>query len=511
VFFKEFFNAVYRFLISLKLAVLIFILLAILTAIGTFVESKYDQEIANSLVYSSFWMSFIMILLAVNLTMVLIDRWPWKLRQIPFVLAHFGILTLMMGFVFTNNFGVDATLQFEEGESSSRMSLADMEIKLYGSYDAEKFSLLYEKDVDFFTLKPSEEDPFEIQSDGQIFQVKKYYPYAVGNQSLKPIKQGGSPALRFLLSGSRANVVEWLEMEFGSQTFKKTFGLATITLTLDELYKSSHKRELVLYVKEDRLFYSIGGAKKTELKVGDVFSTGWMDLEFRLLEFYPKAQREYVFTPRKKNSDQTVKAIWVEHEGESFWLGQNSHIKFFKKDRVYALSYLNKTKQLPFELKLLDFRIKNYQGSDKAMSYESEVNLIDKDRLYRGSFGKQDKKETHEILVKGREKNLNEGLATETGSGSYDELDEGIESELDSKKLENPRVLISMNEPLKYRGWTLYQSSFIAPENEGENYQSILSVNYDPGRVLKYVGSAWTILGVILLFSRRRLLKLLKK
>ena len=153
MFLRQFFEITYRFLISLKLAVLTFILLAVLTAVGTFVESKYDQEIANQLVYTSFWMSFVMILLAVNLTMVLIDRWPWKKRQTPFVLAHFGILTLMMGFVFTNYFGVDATLQFNEGESSSLISLPDMEIKLYGSYDGERFSLLYEQPVDFFSDK----------------------------------------------------------------------------------------------------------------------------------------------------------------------------------------------------------------------------------------------------------------------------------------------------------------------------------------------------------------------
>jgi len=460
---KKLFTTLYRFLISLKLAVLIFILLAVLTAVGTFVESKYDQEIANALVYSSFWMSFVMMLLALNLTMVLVDRWPWQARQIPFVLAHFGILTLMMGFVFTKHFGIDATLQFEEEESRSFISLPDMEIKLYGSYDGEKFSLLYDEPLDFFTLKPSKEKPFQIQSDGQLFEVKRYYPYAVGSQALKAIEKGGFPAVRFHLSGSRANIVEWMELELGSKTFQQTYGLAQITLTLDEFYTSSNKRELVLYVKGDRLFYAIGSRKKKPLKVGDVFNTGWMDLQFRLLEFYPKAQKEFIFTPRKKSSDQSLKAILVEHEGESVWLGQNSHIKFFKEDRVYALSYLNQTKKLPFDLKLLDFRIKKYQGSDKAKEYESVVEVI-------GIDG---------------------------------------DSARESKPVE--KTLISMNEPLKYKGWTFYQSSFIAPEKAGESYQSILSVNYDPGRVLKYIGSAWITLGVILLFYRRRLFKFLIK
>jgi len=244
-----------------------------------------------------------------------------------------------------------------------------MEIKLYGSYDAEKFSLLYEESVDFFLIKPSKEKPFTIQADGQSFQVQKYFPYALGSQSLKPVERGGSPAIRFHLSGSRANVVEWMEMELGSKSLQQNYGPAQITLTLDEAYSSSSQKELILYVQEDRLFCSLGDKKKTPLKVGDSFSTGWMDFEFRLLEFFPKAQREFVFTERKKASDNTVKAILVEHEGESFWLGQNSHIKFFKEDRMYALSYLNQTKKLNFDLKLLDFRIKNYQGTQKAKEY----------------------------------------------------------------------------------------------------------------------------------------------
>lgn len=478
MFLKQLFTAVYRFLISLKLAVLTFILLALLTAVGTFVESKYDQEIATNLIYTSFWMSFVMILLALNLTMVLVDRWPWKKRHLPFVLAHFGILTLMMGFVFTNHFGIDGSLQFEEGETESLISLPDMEIKIYGSYDGEKFSLLYEEEVDFFLIKPSKEKPFRIQAEGQSFQVLKYLPYALGSQNLKPIEKGGAPAVRFHLSGSQADFVEWIEMELGSKTLRQSYGPAQITLTLDEAYQSSSDKELVLFIKGDQIFYSLRGAEKTLLKTGDSFQTGWMDFQFRLLEFFPKAQKEFVFKAVKKSSDKTVKAILVEHEGESVWLGQNSYIRFFKEDRVYALSYLNKTQKLKFDLKLLDFRIKNYQGSDKAKEYESEALILDSEAL---------------ILDK-------------------EPLDNGASNNalLDSESLGDGKVTISMNEPLKYKGWTFYQSSFIAPEGPEDSYRSILSVNYDPGRVLKYIGSSWIVLGVALLFIRRRLSKFLK-
>ncbi|MBC6415993.1 MAG: cytochrome c biogenesis protein ResB [Bdellovibrionales bacterium] len=445
---KKSFSFIYHFLISIKLAVVIFISLAVLTAIGTFIESKYDQEIANTLVYDSLWMSGIMILLAINLTMVLVDRWPWKKRHLPFILAHFGILVLMMGFFFTKHFGVDATLQFTEGETSSLISLSDMEIKLYSSYDGEKFSLLYEKPVDMFSIKPSKKKPFKIISEGQTFLIDQYFPFSVGQEFLKPAQKGAYPALRFHLYGSNANVVEWIELDLSLKTVSQTYGPARITLTTSLDYKSKNEKELILYIKGERIFYSLGDKEKKSLKVGESFLTGWMDFEFRLLEFYPKAKKEFIFTARDKSSDETVKAIHVKYEGQSVWIGQNSYVRFFKEDRVYALAYLNKTRNLDFELKLLDFRIDNYQGSEKAKSYESEVQLSNGERF-----------------------------------------------------------VISMNEPLKYKGWTFYQSSFVPPKESDTSYRSILSVNRDPGRTLKYMGSLFVVMGILLLFYRRKFYK----
>ena len=53
---------------------------------------------------------------------------------------------------------------------------------------------------------------------------------------------------------------------------------------------------------------------------------------------------------------------------------------------------------------------------------------------------------------------------------------------------------ISMNEPLKLEGFTIYQASYsITPEQT----LSIFSVNQDPGRFLKYLGSLILGIGII--------------
>jgi hypothetical protein len=56
---------------------------------------------------------------------------------------------------------------------------------------------------------------------------------------------------------------------------------------------------------------------------------------------------------------------------------------------------------------------------------------------------------------------------------------------------------ISMNEPMKHKGLTFYQASF--QEEDGRPIASIFSVNHDPGRFLKYLGSLIMSLGIVLL------------
>lgn len=436
---------IYRFFISLKLAVFVLSSWAVLTGIGTFVESRYDQEIANKLVYDSLWMRLTLLFLALNLLMVLIDRWPWKKRHTAFVLAHTGILILMLGSFFTARFGVDGSLRFEEGEKSSSVSVSDMEIKIYSSYSGEKFRLIYEQPVDLFSLRPTEEKPHVIQAGGKEFVIDRFLPFAVGRKVFQKAEKGGGPAVRFHLKGAQASLVEWINLPVGQSTTSEQFGPANISLTTDKHYKAKKNKELVLFSDGKKLFYKLSRGRKKPLKPGRPFSTGWMDFQFRLLEFLPLAQKLFVFEGRDRPSDVTVKAVHIRYGGNSVWMGQNSHVRFFDEDQMYAVAYLNKTYDLGFDLELLDFRMQNYEGSAKAKSYESEVRLNDE------------------------------------------------------------KIVISMNEPLKYGGWTFYQSSFESSPDGGDPVVSILSVNRDPGRALKYAGSALVVMGIIWLFYRRRI------
>ena len=525
---KLLFFKTYRLFISLKLAIFTISAWAFLTGLGTFVESRYDQETANKLIYNSFFMHLVLLLLATNLMFVLIDRWPWRKRHIGFVLAHVGLLIIMLGSVFTHRLGIDGSLRFKEGEKSSSVSVLDMELKIYSSYDGQNFSLLYEKPLDLFFIKPSKKKPFIINTGGEQFVIDKYLPFALGREQFKAVTKGGSPAIRFHLSGSQADIVEWMYLEAGEQTLKKNFGPATLTLTKNLNYKPKKKTELVLFIKEDKIFYSSLKTfkkhlqKKTEIKPGSVFNTNWMDFKFRLLEYFPKAQREFIFESQSRPSDLTVKAFRINYQNETVWLGQNSHVRFFKKDKMYAVAYLNKTYPLNFNLELLDFKTITYPGSPQAKAYQSKVRLYpplawDLAKKQIAQAKKTGTEKTSQLKPKTEvEKTSQLKSKTETEKTSQLKPKTEMKSKQSSTNTKNQQkntqqgsieyqdYVISMNKPLKYGGFTLYQASFEPARSPGEPEVSILAVNKDPGRVLKYIGSALVVLGIMILFYRRK-------
>ncbi len=67
----------------------------------------------------------------------------------------------------------------------------------------------------------------------------------------------------------------------------------------------------------------------------------------------------------------------------------------------------------------------------------------------------------------------------------------------------NETKAIGMNEPLTYKGYTFYQTSYEQDE-QGEVVATVLSVNRDPGRPLTYMGSFLIVIGSVLLALRQK-------
>lgn len=444
------FRKVIKYLASLKLAVLVISLMALFIAWGTLVESRYqDAELAKRTVYQSWAMALIFFFFSINLIAVMVDRWPWKRRHVSFLLAHAGIIILLLGSVMTYQWGIDGSLRLPLQSQAQHVFVGETQLTLWSSFDGDQFTKISEQEIDFYKHDLSK-NPLELITDVGNIAIKAWHPYAIGNRVVRAstINQSGS-AIQFMVKNPMMQVSEWIVQSRAGKLATHDFGPARVHLGLDQGPAFPARNEVYLEPGAGQFNYIIYQAKsdqviKGTLKVNEVLVTPWMGMELKILQYFTQAEEKYEYTLVDHKTDMTVAALKFDFQGQEHWLQLNDVVKLFTDKSVYYLSFAQKRIDLGFSLFLKEFKMDRYPGTQRAATYQSQVQLPDQSQTW-----------------------------------------------------------ISMNEPLKLNGFTFYQASF-QQDASGAPIASILSVNYDPGRWLKYLGSLVLSLGVIILFYDRR-------
>jgi hypothetical protein len=442
----------FHILASLRLAIFIIISMAVIAAVGTITEARYDAEVAQKLVYQSIYMYSVLGLLIFTLIAVMVDRWPWKQHHTGFVLAHIGIILLLGGAYLTQKVGIDGSIGFAIGETRKELVIKDQQLAVYSSLDGNGMSEMFSSSVDFLRHPPSADRPFVIGLGSDEIKVTEYEQFAFREAETSDSGQmSDGPAIRFQLENPNVNLTQWLRREGRQPSAEIDLGPAKVIFT-NQIPAPMGRNAVVLVASKaaNALDYVIYNKDNTVRKKGvvhqsETVETGWMGMKFRLLRYIPHAKEVVTYRQSPTASPLSNPAIHFSFRGTGYWLGLDSAVRVFLPDRMFLISYGHRQVPLGFPLTLKDFRVGMYQGTDRAASYESLVQI----------------------------------------PGGHD-------------------VVISMNEPLKYNGYTFYQSSFERDERTGKPAISILSVNYDPGRWIKYLGSMLMVLGSIILFYFKR-------
>jgi len=445
---SRFFEKTFKFLASLKLAIVVMSALAIISAIGTIIEARYDAVYAQQVVYHSPYMYITLALLCVNLFNVMLDRWPWKPHHAGFVFAHIGIITLVLGSLVTRLYGVDGSMSFEIGQNNRYVMMPETEVVIFATFGDGAYRPLHGGKVDFFKKHPKGNN-YEIDLGGKVLKIKDYYHWAHREQRVvATTSPSGGPAVRVQLQNSNVNLAQWIMKPAGVPQEQFELGPAKIILADSKSPFSYEGGNVILLRAMDKknVRYEIfteskkGKTQSGVLQLAEPVQTGWMGLELRLLKYIPSAEYKTEYVQKDRPSGTTVPAALIEFDGNEQWVGLNSNIKLFSDSLMYLVSYRNRLIDVGFDIGLKNFNVGRYQGTSRAMSYESTVEV--------------------------------------PGLGE---------------------ILISMNEPLKHNGFTFYQASFQEDEM-GQATTSILSVNKDPGRWIKYLGSLLIVLGSIVMF-----------
>ncbi len=483
-------DSIFDFLASLKLAVLTIVGLAAALATATILESQYDTATAQYHVYRSFWFFALLALLGINIIFVALSRWPWKRRHIPFLLAHLGITILLGGSLATYLYGLDGSLRLSEGESSGTIETGEHQLLVSEQGADQAFSFIIPWIPPHVAFKP-----FSVQSRpaDPVLAIVDYISRAEPIFSFAPNPNGplvagapkraaiefeframpGAPPMMKQLLQARGGQAYWLWRGDAAWSTMQAGPAKVLLLDAESavVYKQSGETmksptgadikppTLVFYWKGDALrfrsFSSEGRMLEGEAPVGRALTTGWKGVEVEVKKAIADAIPDTRYVPAKIQYGPSVAPPALRlaikgHESLSVWLGLGDQTILDGGGKRLQIGFFSKRVVLPFALSLERFNIERYQGSYDPSSFASRVKLQDAGKDASGPEGE---------------------------------------------------ITISMNEPLTHRGITFYQASY--EDASPRPVTSILSVNRDPGRVWKYLGSLLIVLGSVLLFARR--------
>jgi len=464
IFKNKIINKFWRFSCSFQLGIPVIAMIAITLAWGTIIESRFDAFAAKKIVYDSWLMWGAMSLLVYNLSVVVMDRWPWQYKHYPFMTVHAGIILIIFGGFVTSRYGLDGQMLININGKNNMVSIGQTDLVVYATFDGDKYAKVANKEVDFFNNTPSLQKPFVLELGNDKIEILEYAKYARLQNKIKATSElSAGASVRFQLMNANVKQVEQLTQSKKNKLASFNFGPAKVHLGEVPHRSILFENEIYLTpVDSEKIRYTIfnkntkktknAGAVKTKstgfIKIGQVVSTGWMGLELRILDYLPRAREEYEVTSLESPNPLTTSAIKIRHQNIEKWLALNDMVKLFGATSAYLLSYQNRRIDLGFDLKLQQFEVQRYQGTMRAMEYSSKVQAV-------------------------------------------------------SPSLQIEQT-ISMNEPLKFMGYTIYQASFQEDEQTRQPIASIFSINRDPGRWIKYLGSLVFSLGIIWLFYQRR-------
>lgn len=292
-----------------------------------------------------------------------------------------------------------------------------------------------------------------LGNTGYTVRVLQYLPHAVvgpGGQVGSASDRPENPAVQYEVLGEGASQKGWAFSrfpEFSSMHGAKQLEGLKVTFTGPRSAAPPVPIEVFsgpgaeLHVR----FSADGAAPALQrLELDTPVETPWEGLKFAVLRRYDHARIDRPVEPVEPVRTERTPALLVELTGpeqsRQTWLQKYDPRTVTVGGASYELTFADKTVPLGFDLTLNKFEVGYYPGGRRPRSFESSITVVD---------------------------------PTTGGSQSR---------------------VVSMNHPVKFGGYSLYQSSY--RQTSGRSV-SFLSVARDPGKPIVFAGYIATMIGMV--------------
>ena len=448
-------------LYSTRLTAVLFILFATAMGVATFIENDFGTQTSKALVYNSWWFEAIMVFFVINFFGNIFRYRLYKKEKWPVFMFHAAFLFILIGAGVTRYVGFEGIMLIEEGETTNKFLSETSYVNLIVDNNTEQ-KTTHSKILLSAWGKNSWSYSDNFRETNYNVNLVDYIPWA---EKKLVEDENGIEHLFFVESSEGTRHEHWIK----KGTLQNIHGIL-VGFGVDDKNASINFKNvdgnLTMVSKSDGDWFRMADQEKGTITKDSVQNFQYLTLhtiaglQFVVPRPAEKGLMKTISGPKDdKKLDVIILDITANNETKRVELTGGKYSNDNTKeisigDLNFRMWYGARVLETPFSVKLNDFQLEKYPGSESAASYASEVTVID-------------------------------------GDDKFD-------------------YRIFMNHILDHKGYKLFQSSY---DLSGEREETHLSVNHDFwGTFITYLGYSLLYTGLIcILFAKNTRFDDLKK
>lgn len=379
-----------KLVISSKATLVLLLIFTIAIAAGTFIEQIYDITTAKLIIYNAKWLEIVLALLVINFIGSIKRHNLLRLDRLPGLLFHCAFIVILIGSGVTRYFGYEGSMHIRQGETVDYITSSQPYLSINATVDNQNYYTA--KPVLFGAITDNSFDyDLATKESGDVnIKYKDHLKNVV--ETFEEGTEGGFGLIELKIQvDGHEDVLKIKEGEMKDShgffiAYNNSEGLDGLKITGNEdgkLYLSAP-----VPIKTSKMpEMTIGKIEKdstAELQTGYLYEPENSGIAFVLSSQLKNVRSKYV---AQEGGDSGLDALIVDinYKGktkEATILGgdrfTDRYQSFKIDDANIKLAYGTKKITLPFEIKLNEFILERYAGSESPSSYASEVTLTDK-------------------------------------------------------------------------------------------------------------------------------------
>ncbi len=362
------------------------ILFAVAIGVATFIENDFGTSAAQKVIFKARWFELLLVLFGISILVNIFRFRMLQQKKWSTLMFHASIIIILIGAGVTRYFGYEGTMHIREDSTSNELVSSDTHILFEARQNGKAYR--FDEKVNFASLgKNRFKESYQIGNDVIEAELEAFIP---NPETVLEPSDNGVPVIKIVIGGSMGREEYFLKdkdyknlngswFNFGNPERPEAYNIYyrndSIVFKspeiLDHMVMATQKKDTIYPgVYMPLVVRSLYTGSRGNFAIGDFNPSA----EVMMKSSGPKMKSESVAALRLKISiNGTPSTVMVY--GNKGIEGEPEIVKGGNTE--LAVAYGAKRIQLPFSLKLRDFILDKYPGTNSASSYASEVTLID--------------------------------------------------------------------------------------------------------------------------------------